>query len=265
MTVDVKVPPLEQAADNIRDLCRPSTTTENVAQPEQLPSGKWRQVKRQHVVQHASLLDQLRSAVSQSTEEGAWGGGDAKSKPTASVDAIDTLARITDEVSAWSMRLHVRRRASLEDRMSGLLGAVAGADEYAQKALAHASRSWLIAARIITGWERRPFEPDVPCPNDTCERRGTLRIRLDQRVGTCIECGTFWDTSDINRLGTYVQWAIEHLKGPRHWLVDEVGELMECMECDKVRKEMAARRVERLAVARASAVRERAESPKLAS
>lgn len=242
-------PPL-LAADHLRELTRPITETVNVdARRLPIPTTRgnghhtaWiiTSDKALHTVTHPSLLDQLAHALTGSTA-GMVMGGEAGSKPAARLDALATLERIERE-SAARARLEGLDVLPLRSRLSRLAGVVPGDDRQV--------RSWWTAARLVTSWDTPPFAPRVPCPNEECERRGTLRIRVEEQTAICVECGDLWPPEDMGRLADYVQWAAEHLTGPRHWLTDDEGELVECVECPTVRQQMAERTLQRMATSR---------------
>lgn len=219
----------------------------------------WTPTKTIHSVTHPALLDQLHTAITASP----LGNDDAfasipQSKPAARLDAIAALQRIDRESTFWATTLNSRTRVPLRDRLRGLVGAAASADPdtltgdtIRKGGLTRAVRGWTITARVVTGWERPTWSPNVPCPNLDCEQRGTIRIRLEQGIGLCTKCGTFWDRSNIGVLGDYVRWAAEHLAGPRHWQYDVDGYPRECSECLLTRELMAERQAARISAAKA--------------
>lgn len=252
-------PPL-LAADHLRELTRPITETVNV-DARRLPVPTTRgashhtawittKAKALHTVTHPCLLDQLGHALTGSTA-GMVMGGESGSKPAARLDALATLERI-DRESADRARVEGLPVLPLRARLSRLASVVPDIDRQV--------RSWWTAARLVTSWDTPPFAPRVPCPNVECERRGTLRIRVHESTAVCVECGDLWAPEDVERLGEYIRWAAEHLTGARHWLTDDEGELIECVECLPVRQQMAER-----SLARADAARERVKSGRVAS
>lgn len=244
-------PPL-LAADMIRELTRPITDTVTVDTrrvPIPTTRGPWESVgawttiqARQtlHTATHPSLLDQLQHALTGSTAGMIMGSGTG-SKPAARLDALAVLQRIERE-SADRAQDEGIETLPLHQRLSRLAGTVPDLDQQV--------RSWWTAARLVTSWDTPPFAPRVPCPNPECERRGSLRIRVHEETAICVECGDYWPPEDVGRLGEYVRWAAEHLIGPRHWLHDEDGELVECTECLTTRDAMADRAFTRARAAR---------------
>lgn len=231
-------------ADDINQLIRPSHTSEPIRRPILQPNGKWEAQIVRHNVEHPPLLVQLKAAAAGSTAAGEAMMHNTTSKPPARVDAIALLERIRRQSHELVDELGTRRGSSLADRLSGIAGATDVPDDVARE-VRKTVHSWVLSARIVTGWDQPPFAPDVSCPNIECERRGSLRIRLADRIAACIECGTTWDNTEVEHLGQYVRWATEHLGGARHWLTDDDGYPTECTECLEAREQMAERRASR--------------------
>jgi hypothetical protein len=237
-------PPLERITDDIDQLVNGQTTTETIDRIT-LINNRWKKTKERHSVHFPALLDQLTIAMhgTQMSTDDIFRSAPA-SKPSARLDAIATWQRIDKQATDWAHILGTRARTPLPDRLRGLIGGAAARGDLQGK-LASVVRSWTVEARVVTRLETPAYVPDVPCPNDECERRGTLRIRLEAGIAACVQCGTFWDRDNITILGGYVRWAAEHLKGPRHWLLDDDGFPTECIECLDARREMAERQVAR--------------------
>lgn len=230
------------AADYIRELIRPYTTTEQV---ERLTNtdGIWRKTRANHTVTHPPLIQQLERAVTTSTVT----ADDTtrtipRSKPAARLDALVVLQRIDKQSQRIADELALPRHP-LDIRLSRISGEL-GNERHRVIA------GWWTSARIVTGWESPPYSPtNIPCPIEECEQRGGLRIRLSESIAYCVECGTHWDTTEIGLLGQWVEWASEHLHGPRHWTVDPDGFPVECLECLTTRDAMAERQIARAAIA----------------
>ena len=247
---------LEDITDDVDELVNGATTTADVDRLT-TSGGRTRLVHGKHTVHHAALLDQLREATQASTltTDDAFRPAPA-SKPSARLDAIAAYQRIDRESTRWAQALHSRTRVPLPDRLRGLIGAAAngpsdlvqGAKDHQRRpgcCLRHAVRSWRTQARVVSGVEAPAFAPHVPCPNTDCEAWDTLRVRFDARVASCIDCGSFWDDTSIEHLGRIVAWSAEHLIGARHWLYDDDGYPVECVECLLTRQQMAERARER--------------------
>lgn len=235
-------PPLT-AADMIRELIDHVTTHEVIHRPQQGDDGVWRPSKTIHTVRHPALLDQIDQTMTgrtlgQETYAAAYG-----SKPAGRIDCLDLLRRV-DTQSRDIADEHGIPLLPVRDRLSRIAGAL-GTDDHARV------RSWWLTARVLTQHDGPPYAPNVPCPNEACERRATLRMRLDQHIAVCVECHRTWDeinpdpTRSFGRLKTWVIWAAEHLQGPRHWVTDDEGELKECTACLAERDAMTERAVAR--------------------
>lgn len=250
----------------VAELLQPTRTTETIERFEQRPTPaggqRWRKVRKRVEVEHPPLLVQLSAATSSPTMQ----AGDSyrsvpQSKPSARLDALAVLQRIDVESKQWAQVLGTRSRVPVTSRLRGLVGGEPAARrrrlrDDAGRTLQQATRSWLAAARVVTGWDSPPYTPPVPCPEASCERRGTIRVRFDSHTASCLECGTWWTDGQLHVLGEYVRWSAEHLTGPDHLVVqvvDGVEQLVRCAECEDVRREMAERRDARLAGARHAA------------
>lgn len=229
--------PPKLAADHIRELVKPFTSSEQIRRPQRTSEG-WVTRTTVHSVTHPALLDQLETAISGSplTDEDLARPGYGP-KPSASVNAIDVRERIARESAEYATKLDLPVKP-LRERLLAISGKVGGR-------LDHTVERWWVAARIATGWDSPAFAPTVPCPVESCEALGTLRIRLVDRVGSCMECHTVWSVDQFGGLALWVAWASEHLTGRAH-LID--GE--PCPECVGARLAIASRRAEREANAK---------------
>lgn len=248
--------PAKLAADHIRELTQHHVTRVKIdrfvpipnvltTDPEGTSVPAWTRIKTTHQVDHEPLLQQLLEATTNASSAGAWGGGNAASKPAARLDAIAVLQRIDRQSAQLADELHLPHTV-IGARLLAISGKVGDQEHPLVKA-------WWVAARCSTGWEQPPYSPDVPCPNVECERWSTLRIRLDDYLASCVECGETWSESNYKQLGDYVQWASEHLHGPKHWLIDADGYPVECTDkaCLTERDAMAERQAMRHARERA--------------
>lgn len=223
------------AADYIRELTRHHTTTERVDRLEQ-HGDTWKKGWGLHTVTHAPLLDQLEEAITTAKASDEPGRSSTGSKPAARLDALATLQVIDAQSKTKAADLGIPLMP-MRPRLAHIAGALGDKSDARVK-------SWWGRARVDTGWDAPPFKPTrVPCPIETCEQRGGLRIHLVDHVGYCTHCGTFWDSTNITLLGSWVKYAAEHLEGPRHWLHDPDGELVECTECLTTRDAMAERAI----------------------
>lgn len=245
------------AADHIRELTQPYATTEKRPRRVPVPTTArplhrhgWTHdptgVTELHVVTHAPLLTQLRAATA-----GATGLSDdsastrATSKPAAHLEALDLLARI-DHQSAALADEHGIDEPDLTKRLLALSGFI-GHEPH------RLVRSWWTAARVVTHWDAPAYRPHgTPCPN--CWETTTLRIRVDDELAHCTACGESWDTTGqpdarpLSLLAQHVRWCTDHqVTKPRHWLIDENGYPVECVECLEFRSAWASWRAEQAA------------------
>lgn len=228
-------------SDLISQLIRPRTHTARIL----LDDG----THTTHTTHLPALLDELESNTTTAKVGVEKSHGDPRSKPAGRLDAVALLQRIDRETDTIAAVIGSRRIGTIRDRLSSVSGTLADWDRDT-RTWAHAKiRGWVISARVITGWDTVPFIPDVPCPDEDCEKRATIRIRIEDQIAACVECGRHWAEHDIQMLGQYVAWASEHLRGARHWLTDDEGYPIECTECLATRQEMAARAIARRAVA----------------
>lgn len=204
---------------------------------------------KKHTTTHPALLDELENNTTTAKVGVEHHHGDARSKPAGRLDAVALLHRIDREADIVAQRIGSKRVGPLRDRLSSISGTSADVDPETSSWVRAKAQGWVVAAQVITGWDVVPFTPDVPCPFEDCERRGSIKIRVEDQVAYCTECGTTWGPHDIQQLGTYVAWASEHLRGARHWLTDSEGFPVECHECLETRQQMGARAVARRVVA----------------
>lgn len=208
---------LADLADTITALVDPYTTTEMLDLRSSVP-GFGTAAKIPHKVTHPSLLDQLARAVT------AGGAGDhgrshPESTPVADLDVIDVLTTIRGRAFYWTV-FHQpwNDREALGDAIRRLVGRPWDDDQLV--ALVRDAERWLTAAQIATGWETRPWTPNVPCPS--CNTRGTLKIRditkagyATSKVARCSHCGSRWDDGTIGLLAEMIRTAGVREQPPR--------------------------------------------------
>lgn len=188
----------------VNDLTRSRTHREPVMRYEH---GCW--TRTHHLSNTPSLLEQLRHAI-EPGGTGDTGRGVPGSRPTARLDAIDTLIRIEASVAAWlTLRCLQPLRLTVEDNLRALVGCAADLDDPVRWDLTREARRWVTWARVTTGWEVPAFRPDNTCP--LCARRGGLRVRAGDGVSsseasaTCVECGETWTTDTIGLLAEHIR------------------------------------------------------------
>lgn len=188
--------------DRVDDLTRPSTTREHQA--------VWNETKsrfdyRPHVLEHPSLLVQLERAVTGTTGP-AGSAGSFESKPVARIDALDTLEAITRE-SARLVGYVLHQRPSTTPANLHLLAA--RSHDLADPELRDLDFEvlcWWARARVTTGWDSPAWKPHVRCMS--CDRLGTLRVRVAPLAAACLACGAAWDASTIGILGEHIRIAL---------------------------------------------------------
>jgi hypothetical protein len=172
---------------------------------------------RYHTTHNPPLLVQLDESALPSNNRTDGAGTIAGSRPTANVDAIDTARRINHDATAWlahydwiinsntehftrEMRHWWTNDGDIIDRVRRL-APIARHDPN----LAHDIQRWWTWARITTGWDQPAWKPDNTCP--LCARRGTLRIRLADKLATCIDdtCRATWDEATIGLLADHIR------------------------------------------------------------
>lgn len=222
------------AADHIRELTQPyATHTVIPADGDESPS-------RVHTVHHASLLNQLRNATSGATNlsDSDASRSIAASKPAAHLEALDVIARIDSQSRNLALSVEAGEHRNLEERLLAISGKIGDETHFRV-------RSWWAAARLTTHHDAPPIRPyGVPCPE--CSETGSLRIRLDDEIASCTECGQVWDrtggldTGSLDILGQHVSWCTEHaITKARHWDTDDDGYPIECTKCLVFREEYA--------------------------
>lgn len=241
-------------ADMIRELIHSYTTHEqgNYLHPIRVPipnvgnpSNGWTRIVipvNGHHINHPPLLDQLEATVTGRTlADDPHGGGGPQSKPAGRIDVLAFLHRIDTSSTKLAEELGTPTRTPLRDRLSKI-GAALGTDTNTTV------RGWWITARVLTQHDTPPYSPAVPCPNEDCEKLGTIRVRLDQRIASCTDCHDVWTHTDgrYQALANWCAWAAEHLNGPRHWTTDTDGYPVECTACLATRQEMAKRLTDRI-------------------
>lgn len=163
-----------------------------------------------------SLLDQLAEAVvpGETYIEGEGARPGFGSRPPARLDAIDRLLAITEGSARWVLSLGLSVRASVHGNVRALVGASGTLDSDTLDALTYEVTTWRTWAATVTGWQRPPWRPRVPCP--ICDRVGSLRIRLDQSTACCMDCGEAWDADRIGLLAEHIRLTGELTESMSH-------------------------------------------------
>lgn len=165
-----------------------------------------------HIVQHPALLDQISNTVTGRTlGSDSFSGGGYSSKPAGRIDCLAFLERINKQSYSLAHD-HGIRLLPIKARL-GAIGGALGSEIKVHPWV----RGWWATARILTQHDAPPFAPDVPCPVDECGKRGTIRIRLEDKLANCVECHTVWTEEaeepwlTFGRLAEWIRWASERV------------------------------------------------------
>jgi len=183
---------------------------------------------RYHVTISPPLLVQLDDAVEPKPSVESGASRPASSRPAGAIDAIDTAMRIGKEAAEWLRFLgepvpstkaqRLRHHRDPHDTLHRVrrLGALAVSREHCGRNRPRGDcctyhcieadvRRWWSWARIVTRWDMPAWQPDNTCP--LCDARGTLRIRLVEKLATCIEdaCRGTWDELTIGLLAEHIR------------------------------------------------------------
>jgi len=198
--------------DAIADLLAAADELTDPRRHVEVISASWWDVNRnrktkvvRRVTTLPSLLDQLAEAVhpGETYIEGEGARPGFASRPPARIDAIDRLLAITAGSARWVVSLGLSVRASVHGNVRALVGASGTLDSDTLDALVYEVTTWRTWAAVVTGWERPPWRPRVPCP--ICETLGSLRIRLDRKTACCMYCGEAWDEMRIGLLADHIR------------------------------------------------------------
>lgn len=199
-----------ELADYIRELTTTHTHTEHYTIRI---NQEW--AGRDHHVRVPSLLQQLwaNDTPSASVEEGPRPA--FASKPAARLDALDTAVRIDIEAARWIRDLGQDEPADTAACLRLLHGLSASTEPDTRRAIEHDVRRWWTRARIVTGWDSPAWEPDNTCPQ--CAERGTIRIRLAERLGMCTNdaCRATWGPETIGLLADHIRVESAMERKPR--------------------------------------------------
>lgn len=171
------------------------------------PIHRWEGSNRKtvhHTHTMPSLLDQLHAAVVPGEvyveDDAGHIHRTPRSIPPARLEAINACLTIDAAAAMWAKRLKLAVRETAADNIRALIGAQTDSDT--EKELLVELRRWYSSAAVLTGWERPPWRPDVPCP--LCGQKG-LRVRLDRSTASCVQCGEGWTEQTIGLLAEHVR------------------------------------------------------------
>lgn len=159
---------------------------------------------RYHTTTNPPLLVQLKAAATPNPTVEAGTTRPAASKPSAAIDAIDTLTRIDHEAAAWL------RHLGQDDPGNTIacvrqLAALAMSQPSHYRRIEHDIRRWWSWARIITRWDLPAWQPHNTCP--LCGERGTIRVKINEKLATCVNdtCRETWDEATIGLLAEHIR------------------------------------------------------------
>lgn len=172
---------------------------------------------RMHRVLAPSLIGQLRGVRPGGTGEEVPQGGYGSKVPL-NLDAVDTATRIDLEVARWVRDLGEDDPADTVECLRllwKLLASVHRCGGWSPRrgegglwcctwhAVEVDARSWWRQARVVSGWDGRPWSPDATCP--ACEVRGRLRVRFADSAAVCLGCRALWGPAEIGVLADHIR------------------------------------------------------------
>lgn len=201
---------LSTIADAVDALTNPIQVREPIYDRE--PNRHARKMTRLWTATVPSLLDQLQAAVVPGVayveDDSHHGHTTPRSLPPAQIDCINALVRIEAGLTVWCNRADLDWRPTLIQTVRALVGARLASDY--RDAILDDLRHWHGWAATLSGWERAPWRPDTPCP--ACETRHALRVRVERKTATCVECGAYWTEYTIGLLGEVIAAALTRPK-----------------------------------------------------
>lgn len=221
--------PVDNLADMVADLTGPIHHREHYSVQQVNGNGSTTWVGVDHATTSPSLIVQLHRATFQAAQTDVGGRPGYMSKPTARLDAIDTLAKIDAEAARWvqSLGKQYPGDTSLCVRLLGSL--MPSADRSTRSAVEHDVKRWWTWSRILAGWESPPWKPASTCP--LCAHRGGLRVRLDTRSAVCNACWETWSPETIGLLADHIRSEAE--SAPQVGVSPvTVGSPCHCRTCD---------------------------------
>jgi len=155
-----------------------------------------------HLTMVPPLIDQLDEP--NATSKGDVGGGAGyTSRPAASIESIDTLMFIDDEAARWVRRLGEDDPGDTKACIRRVHALHASQDAATKADIERAVKRWWSQARITSGWDSAAWRPDNTCP--VCEVRRSLRIKLADQMGYCVECRSLWSSEEIGLLADWIR------------------------------------------------------------
>lgn len=175
---------------------------------------------KHHVTINPPLLVQLAAAATPKSSVESGASRPAASKPSAALEAIDTMMRIDHDAAAWLRSLGEDDPGNVISCVLRL-GALAVSDRCERAKGSRGDQAWISCcryhqveadvrrwwswARVVTRWDLPPWTPDNTCP--LCGTRGSLRVRVADRLAVCTEdhCRETWDEITIGLLAEHIR------------------------------------------------------------
>lgn len=155
-----------------------------------------------HLTMVPALIDQLDDADT-GTKGDVSGGAGYTSRPAASLECIDTLMFIDDEAARWVRKLGEDDPGDTKACIRRVHALHASQTAPVKADIERAVKRWWSQARITSGWDSPAWRPDNTCP--VCEVRRSLRIKLADQMGFCVECRSMWDPAEIGLLADWIR------------------------------------------------------------
>jgi hypothetical protein len=155
-----------------------------------------------HLTMVPPLIDQLDNPDA-GTKGDVGGGSGYSSRPAASIEALDTLMFIDDEAARWVRKLGEDDQGDTKACIRRVHALHASQDAATRADIERAVKRWWSQARITSGWDSPAWRPDNTCP--VCEQRRSLRIKLGDQMGFCVECRSMWDPTEIGLLADWIR------------------------------------------------------------
>ena len=156
-----------------------------------------------HLTMVPPLIDQLDDNTATSAKGDVGGSSGYSSRPAASIEAIDTLMFIDDEAARWVRKLGEDDPGDTKACIRRVHALHASQDAATKTDIERAVKRWWSQARITSGWDSPAWRPDNTCP--VCEVRRSLRIKLADSMGYCVECRALWSTEEIGLLADWIR------------------------------------------------------------
>lgn len=155
-----------------------------------------------HLTMVPPLIDQLDEPQTTMRADNPGGSG-YKGGSGMSIEAIDTLMFIDNEAAQWVRRLGEDDPGDTKACIRRVHALHASQTPAVKADIERAVKRWWSQARITSGWDSPAWRPDNTCP--VCEQRRTLRIKLADQMGYCVECRSMWDPAEIGLLADWIR------------------------------------------------------------